>query len=123
MLDHITIRVSHLAKSKAFYEQTLAPLGMTIVLGSEKEGYWGFGVGDDPYLEIAQATKTRPAHKKIHIAFKARDRNMVRAWYKASLKAGAKDNGKPGLRPAYSKTYYAGFVKERDGNNVEVCVY
>ena len=123
MLDHITIRVSNISKSKEFYEKTLAVLGMTVVLGSEKEYFWGFGVGNDPYFEIVQATKARPAHKKLHVAFRVKDKKQVQAWYKEAIKLGAKDNGKPGLRPAYSKTYYAAFVKDRDGNNIEVCFY
>ncbi|MCB9799033.1 glyoxalase [Candidatus Nomurabacteria bacterium] len=48
---------------------------------------------------------------------------MVRDWYKAALQAGAKDNGKPGPRKDYSPTYYAAFVIDRDGNNIEVCFY
>ena len=123
MLDHITFRVSNLAKSKEFYEKTLAKLGMSIVLGSEQEGYWGFGVEHEPYFEIAGATKERPAHKKLHVAFKAKDKKMVDDWYTASIEAGATDNGKPGLRPDYTPTYYAAFIKDMDENNIEVCLY
>lgn len=123
MLDHITFQVSNLEKSKEFYERTLAKLGMSIVLTNDKNTFYGFGIGEDPYFEIVQATKSRPAHKKIHVAFKAKDKKQVQNWYKEAIKAGGKDNGKPGPRPAYSPTYYAAFVKDRDGNNVEVCVY
>lgn len=123
MLDHITLQVSNLEKSRQFYEKTLAKLGMSIVLTNEKNTFYGFGIGKDPYFEIVQATKPHPAHKKIHVAFKATDKKMVQRWYRAAIKAGAKDNGKPGPRPAYSATYYAAFVRDRDGNNIEVCAY
>lgn len=123
MLDHITFQVSNLEKSREFYEKTLAKLGMSIVLTNDRETFYGFGVGSDPYFEIVQSTKSRPAHKKIHVAFRANDKKMVRDWYKAALQAGAKDNGKPGPRKDYSPTYYAAFVIDRDGNNIEVCFY
>jgi len=123
MLDHITIRVSDLEKSKAFYEKTLATLGMSIVLTNEKNTFYGFGVGKDPYFEIVQATKAFPAERNIHVAFRAKDTEMVGEWYREAIKAGGKDNGQPGTRPEYSPTYYAAFVKDLDGNNIEVCVY
>ena len=58
----------------------------------------------------------------MHIAFAAKDRAAVKAFYAAALPAGGKDNGKPGLRPQYHANYYGGFVKDPDGNNIEaVC--
>jgi catechol 2,3-dioxygenase-like lactoylglutathione lyase family enzyme len=122
MLDHITIRVSDLEKSKHFYEKVLNKLGMKIVLGSENEKFWGFGY-EDPIFEISQATKENPVHSKVHIAFKAKSRDQIEAVYKTALKAGAKDNGAPGPRPEYTETYYAAFFKDFDDNNIEVCMY
>lgn len=119
MLDHITIRVKNLEKSKAFYEKVLNTFGYVLNLGSKDENFYGFGLGEDPIFEIAQATKTRPAHKKIHIAFKASDKKQVVQFYKVAFKNGAKDNGKPGYRKNYTPTYYAAFVIDPDGNNIE----
>lgn len=72
MLDHVTIRVGNLSKSKAFYDQVLKPLGMKIVLGSKAEQFYGYGIGEDPIFEIAQSTKSRAAHKAVHVAFKVK---------------------------------------------------
>jgi catechol 2,3-dioxygenase-like lactoylglutathione lyase family enzyme len=117
MLDHINLSVTDAERSKAFYAKTLAPLGYKLV--SEYEG--GFGVGQEGGSTIWGATG--PAQKPIaHLAFRAQDRKAVDAFYKAAMSAGGKDNGKPGLRENYSPTYYAAFVLDPDGNNIEaVC--
>ncbi len=119
MIDHVTIRVKHLEKSKAFYEKVLSVFGYELNLGSAEEKFYGFGLDKDPIFEIVQATKTRPAHKKIHVAFKALDKKQVVQFYKVALRSGAKDNGKPGYRKNYTPTYYAAFVIDPDGNNIE----
>lgn len=123
MIDHITIRVSQLEKSKAFYEEILKPLGLKIVLGDLQSGFYGFGKGQEPYFEIAQAVEGFPAHRRVHIAFKVEQQHIVDEFYKIALKAGAKDNGAPGLRPAYSESYYAAFILDDEDNNIEVCTY
>jgi len=123
MIDHITFQVSDLEKSREFYEKTLSTLGMSIVLTNEKNTFYGFGIGKDPYFEIVQASNEHPAHKKIHVAFKAKNKKMVEDWYSGAIEAGAEDNGGPGLRSDYSPTYYAAFVRDGDGNNIEVCFY
>lgn len=123
MIDHVTIRVKNLEKSRAFYEKILATLGYKHNIGSKKDGYYGFGFGEDPILEISQATKDRPAHKKVHIAFKAKTKDQIKEFYKVAIANGAKDNGKPGSRKNYTPTYYAAFVIDADGNNIEACLY
>lgn len=123
MLDHITIQVRNLAKSKNFYDAVLESLGMKIVLSNTKKSFWGYGVKEDPIFEIAQATKSSPAHKRVHIAFKAKNRKSVDAFYKTAIAAGGKDNGPPGPRPNYTPSYYAAFVRDPDGNNIEACIY
>ncbi len=123
MLDHIGIGVSDFARSKSFYEKALAPLGIGLVMevtaeqtgdhpaagfGSQGKPYFWFGVGGD----VARA----------HVAFAARDRASVDAFYKAAMAAGGKDNGAPGLRPHYHENYYGAFVLDPDGHNIEaVC--
>lgn len=123
MIDHIGIRVSNLEKSKLFYEQVLKTLGMRITLGSANEGYYGFGVGDELCFEILESDDNSPAHKRVHVAFKAKSHDEIKAFYKIAIELGASDNGKPGLRPEYTSTYYAAFIKDFDNNNIEVCVY
>ncbi len=117
MLDHISLSITDTAKSQSFYAKALGPLGYKLV--SEYAG--GFGIGIEGGSTIWAAAG--PAQKPIaHLAFRARDRKQVDAFHKAALAAGGKDNGKPGLRENYSPTYYAAFVLDSDGNNVEaVC--
>ena len=84
MIDHITIRVQDLEKSRTFYEKALAVLGHKHNIGNSEEGYYGFGIGEDPVLEITQATAERPAHTKIHFAFKASGKEQVDEFYRRS---------------------------------------
>lgn len=117
MLDHVSLSVTDTKKAQAFYAKALAPLGYKLV--SEYEG--GFGIGQEGGSTIwaAQGPAQRPF---AHLAFRAKDRKQVDAFYKAALAAGGKDNGLPGLRENYSPTYYAAFVIDPDGNNIEaVC--
>src|SRR5690348_17930608 len=117
MLDHISLSVSDAPQAQAFYAKALAPLGYKLV--SEYAGGFGIGAESGSTIWAAQG----PAQKPIaHLAFRAKDRKQVDAFHKAALAAGGKDNGKPGLRENYSPTYYAAFVLDPDGNNVEaVC--
>jgi catechol 2,3-dioxygenase-like lactoylglutathione lyase family enzyme len=117
MFDHVKFGVRDYAVSKAFYVEALAPLGVAVV----SEGIPTYGVelvGEgEPSLCLFQ-TDEKPAH--LHLAFMARDRQQVDAFYRAALAAGGKDNGAPGLRPNYSANYYAAFVIDPDGYHVEV---
>ncbi|QIL91010.1 VOC family protein [Microbulbifer harenosus] len=115
MLDHIGLIVHDYQRSKAFYQSALAPLGYELVM---EMGDWaGFGWGDKPQLLIKGGSSTAPA---VHIAFSAEDRETVRAFYDAALKAGGKDSGAPGLRPEYHDHYYAAYVLDPDGHKIEV---
>ena len=119
MYDHVKFGVSDYAASKAFYVAALAPLGVAVVA----EGIPTYGVelvGEgEPSLCLFQ-TDEKPAH--LHLAFMARTRQQVDAFYRAALAAGGEDNGPPGLRTQYSANYYAAFVIDPDGHNVEaVC--
>jgi catechol 2,3-dioxygenase-like lactoylglutathione lyase family enzyme len=119
-LDHISIATADYAKSLAFYEAALAPLGIkthmkfegpegnVAGLGRDMPDFW---VGDGGALQ-----------GRVHIAFSAPDRAAVDAFYAAAMAAGARDNGAPGLRAHYHPTYYAAFVFDPDGHNIEaVC--
>jgi catechol 2,3-dioxygenase-like lactoylglutathione lyase family enzyme len=119
MFDHIGIDVAQLEKSVRFYEAALAPLGFALKANDPKAGTAGFGPPGGADFWIARAAKgTSP----LHLAFQARTRSAVRQFYEAAMATGGKDNGKPGLRENYSPTYYAAFVIDPDGHNVEaVC--
>lgn len=130
MIDHITINVRDLEKSKAFYEKALAALGMKVNLGSAEDFFWGFGPSQEPEFEIAagrffigQSDESHPVSPNIHIAFRAKDQAEVQAFYDAAIAAGGTGNGTPGLRPEYGETYYAAFVLDPDGNNIETVTF
>jgi catechol 2,3-dioxygenase-like lactoylglutathione lyase family enzyme len=118
MLDHIGFPVTNFARSKAFYESALAPLGYSVVkemMLSDDDGYAGFGA-DRPHFWIGTG---KPLQGRLHVAFAAKTRAEVRAFYEAALAAGGVDNGAPGLRPHYHENYYGAFVLDPDGHNIE----
>ncbi|MBI4032720.1 VOC family protein [Candidatus Berkelbacteria bacterium] len=115
MIDHVTIRVADLAKSKAFYEAAFAPLGYAISFG-EEGSYWAFDIGDGLF-EIAQ---TEEHHlTPTHVALRMKDRTQVDTFHETAIEAGGRDNGRPGPRSEYGETYYACFVIDPDGHNIE----
>jgi catechol 2,3-dioxygenase-like lactoylglutathione lyase family enzyme len=118
MFDHIGIKVAKVDPSVRFYTAALAPLGY--VLCSRDDAGAAFGPAREPALWLYPATA---ASQGVHLAFKARDRAAVDRFFAAGLAAGGRDNGGPGVRADYSPTYYAAFLFDPDGNNVEaVCL-
>ena len=116
MLDHITLIVTDGARSKKFYAAALKPLGYEITMEFGPSA--GFGQAGKPDFWIAPG---KPGSIS-HVAFHAKDRKTVDAFYKAAIAAGGKDNGKPGLRAQYHPNYYGAFVFDPDGHNIEaVC--
>jgi len=124
MLDHIGLTVANFAEAKAFYLKALAPLGLGIVMEVTKEQtggdeHAGFGHDNKPFFWIGTGDKPKGG---LHVAFAAGSRTQVNEFYAAAMAAGARDNGKPGVRPHYHPNYYAAFVIDKDGNNIEaVC--
>jgi catechol 2,3-dioxygenase-like lactoylglutathione lyase family enzyme len=119
MFDHVKFGVSDYAASKAFYLKALAPLG--VEAGAEGEPSYGIELcgRNNSSLCLVQA-RNKPA--PLHIAFVAGTRQEVDAFHRAALEAGGKDHGAPGLRPKYHANYYAAFVIDPDGHNIEaVC--
>jgi catechol 2,3-dioxygenase-like lactoylglutathione lyase family enzyme len=126
-LDHVTLVVSDYARSKAFYEKALAPLGIARVMefgqacGFGRDGKPDFWIGAGPASfqkpeQIAIITPT-------HIAFAARSRAEVRAFYEAALAAGGRDFGAPGVRVHYHPMYYGAFVLDPDGHDIEAVIH
>jgi catechol 2,3-dioxygenase-like lactoylglutathione lyase family enzyme len=125
MIDHVGFPVSDYARSKAFYEKALAPLGYMLIkeLGAAETESGspaaGFGINGKPDFWIGGEGGLSRA---LHVAIAAKDRAAVDAFHRAALAAGAQDNGAPGLRPHYHPNYYGAFVLDPDGHNVEaVC--
>lgn len=120
MFDHMKFGVTDYAVSKAFYVKALEPLGVSIV----SEGTPSYGVELSNGQSEASLCLCQADYKPVplHIAFTAATRQQVDAFYHAALEAGGKDNGRPGLRPRYHPDYYAAFVVDPDGHNIEaVC--
>ncbi len=118
MLDHVSIGVRDLAQSKRFYDATLAPLGYRCL--SESGGSLGYGRETEAFWIIATEHPVAADPKSgLHFCFTAPDRNGVDAFHAAALKAGGRDNGKPGLRADYGPNYYAAFVSDPDGYRLE----
>ena len=118
-IDHVALRVRDLDASRAFYEQALETFAVHSV---EIDGTDGVEVAIGPEgsedLVLAEGEPAAP----VHIAFLAHAPETVDAFHAAALEAGGRDNGAPGRRPHYHERYYAGYVLDPDGNNVEaVC--
>lgn len=116
MIEHVSLRCRDPRKSIEFYEQALKPLGY-----KKTQDYGdsaGFFADGHTSFWVSGGKVGTPGH----IAFRARNRKAVDKFYEAALAAGAKDNGGPGLRD-YSPTYYAAFVLDRDGHNIEAVTF
>ena len=117
MIDHISISVSNFEASRDFYKDALAPLDYQIMM--EGEDHCGFSVMQQPDFWIK---KDETMSSGVHIAFTCREREIVDAFHAAALAAGGTDNGLPGPRLDYHPNYYAAYVLDPDGHNIEaVC--
>jgi catechol 2,3-dioxygenase-like lactoylglutathione lyase family enzyme len=116
VIDHLALAVRDLDASRRFYKKALRPLGYEVA--SESDSFCGFGNQGGITLVLRPGA---PAGR-IHFAFPSVDRQSVDAFHQAAVAAGGRDNGPPGIRPDYHENYYAAFVEDPDGNNVEaVC--
>jgi catechol 2,3-dioxygenase-like lactoylglutathione lyase family enzyme len=128
MLDHTGVVVTDLAKARRFYDAIAKPLGLATADNGPEAFLFGKSAEEPiPYLWIGTLRPSywiegsRAGINQMHVAFQARDKAMVDAFYKAALEAGGTDNGKPGPREGASD-YYGAFVLDPDGNNIEACV-
>jgi catechol 2,3-dioxygenase-like lactoylglutathione lyase family enzyme len=114
LIDHLQLVVKDLAASKRFYVAAFEVLGIRI--GGEGDDYFW---ADELFISTKDSKAALGALTgRHHLAFQAKSREMVEQFYKAVLAAGGRDNGKPGDRP-YHPGYYAAFVLDPDGNNIE----
>lgn len=117
-LDHLNLYVSDVAKSRKFYELLLPPAGLHV---NREFGEIAVGFGDKNYAVLALIRQESPV-QATHVAFRVSTRSEVDELYKTALGAGGVDNGPPGLRPHYHENYYAAFIRDIDGHNLEfVC--
>jgi catechol 2,3-dioxygenase-like lactoylglutathione lyase family enzyme len=116
VIDHIGVGVRSYEESIEFYSRALAPLGLELVAETETDNRsagFGYKGRDDFWIH-----EGRPVGR-MHVAFEAQSTEQVDAFHAAALEAGGRDNGAPGLRKEYSATYYAAFVLDPNGNNIE----
>ena len=113
-MDHIGLLVSDLARAKNFYGACLAPLGWKFRDYGARGGVFR-NASSPPFYLTPASTDTRG----LHLAFRASSREQVEAFHRAALAQGATDNGPPGLRPDYGDGYFAAFVLDTKGNNLE----
>jgi catechol 2,3-dioxygenase-like lactoylglutathione lyase family enzyme len=126
MIDHVSLGVTDLERSKAFYDAVLQPLGINrqyeidgaaVAYGASPNAF-DFWIG-----RPLDAGRKAQAGGGTHVAFSAPNRKAVDAFFAAALKAGAKDDGKPGPRPIYHENYYGAFVLDPDGHKIEACCH
>jgi len=123
IIDHISINVTDYPRSKAFYSQALAPLGITLIMefgsaagfGRDKRPELWLGAGPAEFQTEEQLEIITP----IHLCLAARSRAEVDAFHTAALAAGGRDNGAPGIRGHYHPGYYGAFALDPDGHNLE----
>jgi catechol 2,3-dioxygenase-like lactoylglutathione lyase family enzyme len=119
-IDHVTLKVRDLEASRDFYEAALAPFGIrTVTYDDDPDApEYAFGPEGSEDFAIAAGEPAAP----VHVAFLAQDPATVDAFHSAALEAGGRDNGEPGRRELYHERYYAAYVLDPDGNNIEaVC--
>jgi predicted lactoylglutathione lyase len=115
MIDHTSVAVSDYKKSKEFYQKALAPLGYAIGMDLPEYKAAGFKHGGKQDFWLGE----KAGAAGVHVAFVAESKKAVDDFYAAAIAAGGKDNGKPGYRKDYSPGYYAAFVHDPDGSNIE----
>lgn len=125
-INHLGIAVSDIARSKTFYEAALRPLGISVTMefGPDKTegGGTAIGFGAEGDAGLFWIGDNDQVGTGLHVAFDAENHEQVEAFYEAAIAAGGKDNGRPGPRPHYGPNYYAAFVLDPDGANIEaVC--
>ena len=122
MLHHLSIAVSDLDRSSAFYDAVLSALGYVRVWTQGDAIGYGVPGGDDRFAIKYRSDHVHVPGDGFHIAFSAPSRAAVESFYSAALKQGGKDNGAPGLRPAYGEYYFAAFVIDPDGYRIEATI-
>jgi catechol 2,3-dioxygenase-like lactoylglutathione lyase family enzyme len=120
MIDHVSVPVSDLARSAAFYGQTLGTIGYAVLV--RREGTVGFGKRYPEFWINLRPAGAAPSDG-YHVALRCRGPEAVEAFHAAALAAGGADDGAPGLRPEYAETYYAAFIRDPDGHRVEAVTF
>lgn len=117
IFNHVQIKAKDLEVSHKFYDSIMNILGYSVL--NIKDTVIGYGTSVHDMFEIRQSNESYLLSKSIHLAFNASSSESVDSFYHLALKNGAICNGKPALRPEYEEGYYAAFIIDPDGNNIE----
>lgn len=122
MIHHVSFGTNDISRARAFYDPVLNLLGLRLVQASDRAADYGT---DDIMFSIESPVDGQPATagNGVHVAFQARDRQMVQQFHALALAHGGTEDGAPGLRPEYDANYYAAFVRDPDGNKVEAMTF
>jgi catechol 2,3-dioxygenase-like lactoylglutathione lyase family enzyme len=122
MIHHVSLGTNDAERARAFYDPVLTLLGLRLIKADEKSADYGTG---DVLFSLETPVDGRPAStgNGVHVAFLARDRAMVQAFYETGLAHGGTSDGEPGVRPEYDANYYAAFLRDPDGNKVEAVTF
>jgi catechol 2,3-dioxygenase-like lactoylglutathione lyase family enzyme len=122
MIHHVSVGANDIARARAFYDPLMALLGLRVISADGRAANYGTG---DVQFSVETPVDGRPASagNGVHVAFQARDRAMVQAFYETGLAHGGTDDGAPGVRPEYDANYYGAFVRDPDGNKVEAVTF
>ena len=122
MIDHVSINVRDLSASGAFYDAVLETIGLARVV--DKSETIGFGKSyPEFWLNTRPGSGPAAPDSGMHICLRARTAGAVDAFHKAAIGAGGSDDGPPGMRPQYNERYYAAFIRDPDGNRIEVVTF
>jgi len=119
VIEHVSVPVSSYKKAKKFYVAVLKTVGYSLYRDFPPHAAGFFEGGSTSFWIVERDKKVQP----IHVALRAKSKKAVQAFHDAGLKAGGKDHGKPGFRREYGDDYYAAFILDADGNNVEACYF
>ena len=126
MLDHVSLGVADIARSRRFYDAVLQPLGLARIVdfGSGRGSDYGAAAGSlGVQFTITREAGVAAPYPGVHLCFRAPSRGAVRAFHAAAVAAGGRDDGAPGLRPQYHPDYYAAFVRDPDGHRIEAVTH
>lgn len=125
-IDHVSVGVTNIKRSKDFYDAVLAPLGMKPIYPVEINGQLvgvGYGDAQQPtfWIQLPINGQAASMGNGVHIAFRSTSREQVDAFFLAAIERGGVEDGRPGLRTEYHPDYYGAFVRDPDGNKIEAC--
>ena len=122
MFAHVSLGVTNIKRSLAFYDPTMAALGYERLFGAEEEEFMAYGPQDSFFIINRPLDEDRgepKANNGAHICLKAPSKEAVDEFHETALKHGGSSDGPPGIRPEYNKTYYAAFILDPDGHKIE----